>query len=167
MNFYPFCAVFILYEHIMACTNPDDCEEDIHQLERVADVMDHTSKTIRAELKPFTKTIKALNRVSRTMQDSRRSGRPVSPEQQPAGSSVIQQDPNNLNPNMYIPYLDPSAFDMIPDFPFTTDGDPDPLGFVRAMENDFMGRNWNENWWDLGGGMDSGVDSGVGFMPDR
>ncbi len=167
MNFYPFCAVFTLYEYIMACTNPDDCEEDVRQLERVADAMDHTSKTIRAELKPFAKTIRALNRVSRTMQDSRRSARPVSPEQQHAGSSVVQQDPGNLNSNIFMPQLDPSAFEAIPDFPFTTEGDPDPLRFVRAMESDFMGRNWNENWWEQGGGIDTDVGNGMAFMPDR
>lgn len=32
----------------------------------------------------------------------------------------------------------------------TTDGDLDPLGFVWTMENEFIGRNWNEDWWDMG-----------------
>jgi hypothetical protein len=42
------------------------------------------------------------------------------------------------------------AFDMVHDFPMTTDGDLDPLGFVWTMENEFIGRNWNEDWWDMG-----------------
>ncbi|KAJ8115860.1 hypothetical protein OPT61_g2598 [Boeremia exigua] len=157
MNFYPFCSVFTLYEHIMACTNPDDCEEDVCQLERVADVMDHTSKTIRPDLKPFTETIKALNRVSRTIQDSRRSAGSAVLEGQQSSANTLRQDTRTVNSNMFMPYLDPSAFDTIPDFPMTIDGDPDPLGFVRAMENDFIGRKWNEHWWDMGGGMDSGM----------
>ncbi|KAH6615047.1 hypothetical protein C7974DRAFT_57842 [Boeremia exigua] len=150
MNFYPFCAVFTLYEHIMACTNPEECEEDVRQLERVADAMEHTSKTILSDLKPFTKTIKALNRVCRTIQDDRRNKMPSSSGGQLAGSDDTQQQSTNLNFNTAMPDLDLSAFDTIPDFPMTMDGDLDPLGFVRAMENDFIGRNWNENWWDIG-----------------
>ena len=60
-----------------------------------------------------------------------------------------------------IPDLDPSAFDTFPDFPMTMDGDPDPLGFVRAMENDFIGRNWHENWWGMGGSLDNDIN----YMP--
>lgn len=37
------------------------------------------------------------------------------------------------------------------------DGDFEPFGFVRAMENDFMGRNWHEPWWDMNGDMDTGL----------
>ncbi|KAJ4986668.1 fungal specific transcription factor [Stagonosporopsis vannaccii] len=165
LNFYPFCAVFTLYEYVMACTDPNDCEEDVYQLERLGDAMEKSSKT---DLQPFTKTIKALNKVSRTIQDSRRR-RPGSPVGQPGGSSGTQQQSNNVNSNGALPDLDPLAFDTIPDFPMTLDGDPDPLGFVRAMENDFIGRNWNDNWWDMGGGMssdvDNGVDGGMNYMP--
>lgn len=160
--FYPFCAVFTLYEYIIACTNPDECEEDVRQLEHIAEAMEHTSQTIRTDLKPFAKTIKALNKVSRTIQDGRRNKRPLTAEGQPVDMGNTQQQPDSLNP-MAIPDLDPSAFDTFPDFPMTMDGDPDPLGFVRAMENDFIGRNWHENWWDMGGGMDTGMN----YMPGR
>jgi hypothetical protein len=154
--FYPFCAVFTLYEYIIACTNPDECEEDVRQLEHIAEAMEHTSQTIRPDLKPFAKTIKALNKVSRTIQESRRK-RPLIAEGQPGNTSNSQLQPYNLN-IMAITDLDPSAFDTFPDFPMTMDGDPDPLGFVRAMENDFIGRNWHENWWDMGGGLDNGMN---------
>jgi hypothetical protein len=154
--FYPFCAVFTLYEYIIACTNSDECEEDVRQLEHIAEAMEHTSQTIHPDLKPFAKTIKALNKVSRTIQDSRRK-RPFSAEGCPADMSNSQPQPDNLDP-MTMSNLDPSAFDNFPGFPMTMDGDPDPLGFVRAMENDFIGRNWHENWWDMGGGLDNGMN---------
>ena len=157
--FYPFCAVFTLYEYIIACTDPDECEEDVRQLEQIADAMEHTSQTIRLDLKPFAKTIKALKKVSRTIQDSRRK-RPLSADSNPAITSSGQTQPDNVN-IMAISDLDPSAFDTFPDFPMTMDGDPDPLGFVRAMENDFIGRNWHENWWDMGGSLDNGMN----YMP--
>ncbi|KAF3043150.1 hypothetical protein E8E12_004905 [Didymella heteroderae] len=159
--FYPFCAVFTLYEYIIACTNPDECEEDVRQLEQIAEAMEHTSQTIRPDLEPFTKTIKALNKVSRTIQDSRRK-RPLSADGHPANMSSRQTQPDNLN-TLSIPDLDPSAFDTFPDFPMTMDGDPDPLGFVRAMESDFIGRNWHENWWDTSGGLDTGMN----YMPSN
>lgn len=167
INFYPFCAVFTLYEHVMACTNPDDCEEDVHQLERIGDAMEHTSKNFHSDLKPFTKTIQALNRVSRNIQDSRRNGRPGSSEGQSVNPSGARQKPYSLSNSTAAPALDPLAFDMIPDFPTTMDGDPDPLGFVRAMENDFIGRNWNENWWDMGGGVNNGIDNDMTYVPEQ
>lgn len=147
--FYPFCAVFTLYEYIMACTDPDECEEDVRQLEQIGDAMEHTSKTIRSDLTPFAKTIKALNKVSRTIQDGRRNKRPTTADGLPANPDT--QPYTNITNDLSMPELDPSAFDTFPDFPMTLDGDPDPLGFVRAMENDFIGRNWHEDWWDVGG----------------
>lgn len=149
--FYPFCAVFTLYEYIIACTNPDDCEADMRQLEHVGDAMEYTSTNVRTELKPFARTIKALNKVSRTIQDGRRNKRPPTAQGQPSDASSQQQEAATNDANFAFPDLDPSAFDNFPDFPMTMDGDPDPLGFVRAMESDFIGGNWHENWWDMGG----------------
>lgn len=157
--FYPFCAVFTLYEYIIACTDPDKCEEDVRQLEQIADAMEHTSQTIRPDLKPFAKTIKALNKVSRTIQESRRK-RPLSADGQSADMSSGQTQPDTPHA-MAIADIDSAAFATFPDFPVTMDGDPDPLGFVRAMENDFIGRNWHENWWDMGGSLNNGMN----YMP--
>ena len=47
----------------------------------------------------------------------------------------------------------------------TMDGDPDPLGYVRALENDFIGRNWNGEWWDASTGVDADMDTGVAYTP--
>lgn len=147
----------------MACTNPDDCEADVRQLEHIGDAMEHTSEAVRSDLKPFAKIIKALNKVSRTVQDGRRNKRPSTGQGQPDDVSAPQQPVNNDSSTFSIPDLDPSAFDTFPDFPMTMDGDPDPLGFVRAMENDFIGRNWHENWWDMGAGMNSAMP----YLPER
>jgi hypothetical protein len=149
--------VFTLYEYIMACADPDECEDDVRQLEHIGDAMEHTSQTIRSDLKPFAKTIKALNKVSRTIQDGRRNKRPLTAQGQTSGANDTHQQTNNMTSNIAMHELDPSAFDTFPDFPMTMDGDPDPLGFVRAMENDFIGRNWHDNWWYMSGGMDNGM----------
>ncbi|KAJ4352738.1 hypothetical protein N0V95_004010 [Ascochyta clinopodiicola] len=160
--FYPFCAVFTLYEYIVDCTNPDDCEADVRLLEQVGDAMEHTSTTVRTDLKPFAKTIKALNEVSRVIQDCRRNKRAAAAQVLSADPSGTQRQTDSYH-NMIIPTLNPSAFDTFPDFPMTMDGDPDPLGFVRAMENDFICRNWHEDWWDMSGG----ANNGVAYLPDE
>lgn len=147
----------------MACTDPDECEADVRQLEHIGDAMEHASTTVHPDLKPFAKTIKALNKVSRTIQDGRRNKRPLSAEGQPVNSSDTQQQTGNISTNITLSDFDPSAFDVFPDFPTTTDGDPDPLGFVRAMENDFIGRNWHENWWDTG----DSINNSMFYTPSR
>ena len=71
ITFYPFCVVFTLYEYILACPNPEDCESDIVGLENIGLAMTEACVTSK-DLAPFAKTINALNRVSRTLQEERR-----------------------------------------------------------------------------------------------
>ena len=125
--------------------------------------MEYTSANIRADLLPFTKTIQALNKVARTVQDSRTK---MAKAQSARGSGVAPQQPDAFGTAATLmPELDLSAFDTWPDFPMTMDGDPDPLGYVRALENDFIGRNWNGEWWDGSTSVDSGMDTGVVYTP--
>jgi hypothetical protein len=49
-----------------------------------------------------------------------------------------------------MPEFDMSAFAPFPEFPFNFEDGTQPLGFVRALENDFTARNWHEGWWDAG-----------------
>jgi hypothetical protein len=116
------------------------------------------SCTERQDLAPFAKTINALNRVSRTLQDERRKG-PATVE---SGESVVQG--LNMPPTSFdtiqnlmaseLPDIDMSAFSSMPDYATNMDGDFQSLGFFRALENDFVTRNWQTDWWDLGGGVD-------------
>jgi hypothetical protein len=161
--FYPFCAIFTLYEHIIASPDPSSCAADLVQLECVAAAMEYTSATIRADLRPFTKTIQALNKVARTVQDSRMKSAEV---QSVGGLGGAPQLPDALNTTAtVVPELDLSAFDTWPDFPMTMDGDPDPLGYVRALENDLIGRNWNGEWWDGNTSVDTGMETNVVYTP--
>lgn len=54
--------------------------------------------------------------------------------------------------NFLSPILDPA---ISPGFSFPLDFNVNeefrPLGFVRALESDFLGRNWHEEWWDMDG----------------
>ncbi|OAK98916.1 hypothetical protein IQ06DRAFT_25091 [Phaeosphaeriaceae sp. SRC1lsM3a] len=140
ISFYPFCAVFSLYEHILLCTNPEDCKEDIQLLESVGAAMTEASKT-RADLAPFAKTINALNKVSRSFYDERH--RPMMTSGSPASPTAAN-----------MPELDMSAFASFPDLPFNFEDNSQPLGFFRAMENDLTARNWHEGWWDVGPGLE-------------
>ena len=51
-----------------------------------------------------------------------------------------------------LPDFDPSTFALFPDFPMNMDGEFQPQDFVRALESDFIERNWQNPQWDLGGG---------------
>jgi hypothetical protein len=145
ISFYPFCAVFSLYEYILACSDPDDCEEDVQVLERIGSAMAEISAE-RADFIPFEKTIDALNKVSRSIQDERRK---------------LQMSESITGENAAMPEFDASAFASFPDFPFNFDDRAQPHGFVRALETDFMARNWSEGWWDVGAGLDVPMMAGV------
>jgi hypothetical protein len=53
-----------------------------------------------------------------------------------------------------LPDIDMSALSSMPDYTANMEGDFQSLGFFRALENDFVMRNWQPDWWDLGGGAD-------------
>lgn len=143
ISFYPFCAAFSLYENILLCANPDDCEQDILLLEGIGTAMSQASAS-QSALTPFARTINALNKVSRTFHEDRRRARD-------ADASVGQTAYN-------MPELDMSAFASLPDLPFNFEDNTQPLGFFRALENDLTTRNWQEGWWDVGAGLDPMMD---------
>ncbi|EAT85836.2 hypothetical protein SNOG_07185 [Parastagonospora nodorum SN15] len=71
ISFYPFCAVFALYENILACADPSDCEQDVQLLEAIGETMNEASAK-RTDFSPFAATINALNQVTRSFQNERR-----------------------------------------------------------------------------------------------
>ncbi|KAL6155517.1 hypothetical protein ACJQWK_05167 [Exserohilum turcicum] len=172
ITMYPFCVVFTLYEHILACGNPDDCESDIQTLESIGVAMNEACAQ-RRDLVPFAKTVDALNRVSRTLQEERRKvtvpnlmGEPgyntnPSVELAPTSFDTIQ----NLVATE-LPDFDMSAFSM-PEYPPDTDFDFQSLGLFRALENDFVARNWQTDWWDLGGGVSDGLGQTPGSATNQ
>ncbi|KAF2856144.1 hypothetical protein T440DRAFT_99182 [Plenodomus tracheiphilus IPT5] len=169
ITFYPFTAAFSLYEHILACTEPDDCEDDIKVLEAVGAAMSEACRR-RSNLVPFSRTINALNKVSRTLQDERRKDRSTDDQgrshRSPSVSMTLPLTTFDTFQNLMaseLPDFDASAFSSVPDLNMNLDGDFHPHGFVRALENDFIGRNWRGDWWDLGGSAGSGLD----MMPEN
>ncbi|KAL1791849.1 hypothetical protein ACET3X_009600 [Alternaria dauci] len=157
ITLYPFCVVFTLYEHILACNKPEDCESDIQILENIGAAMAQSS-TQRRDLVPFERTINALNRVSRTLQEERRKESTFTETREHFAQEM------NLPPTSFdtiqnlmaseLPDIDMSTFLSMPDYTTNLDGDFQSLGFFRAIENDFVARNWQTDWWDLGGGAD-------------
>jgi hypothetical protein len=146
ISFYPFCAVFSLYEHILSCTDPEECEPDFQLLESIGAAMSETS-AVRADLSPFARTINALNKVSASFQDARRKAKNA--------DTAVGLTADTM------PEFDMSAFASFPDLPFNFDNGTQPLGFFRALESDLTGRNWHEGWWDVGTGLnDPMMDEG-------
>lgn len=94
------------------------------------------ASALRADFVPFARTINALNKVSRTIQDERRK----------AGH---RDDATGVTAHT-MPEFDFSAFASFSEFPSHFEDSNQPLGFIRALENDLTSRNWNEGWWDIG-----------------
>jgi hypothetical protein len=131
--------VFSLYEYVLACTNPEDCEQDVQLLENIGATMARAS-ALRTDFMPFARAINALNKVSRGIQDERRKA--VNPVAATGDST------NGL------PEFDISAFASFPDFLFNFEETAQPFGFVRALENDVIARNWSGGWWDVGNDLE-------------
>jgi hypothetical protein len=108
----------------------------------------------------FAKTVNALNKASRTIQDIRREQvNSVSDDGQQRMSSLKGANPT-FNPFTIgtfqdlasaIPSFDTSVFSNGGEL--AIDGAGGSYGFMRALEHDFVGRNWNEAWWDMEGAL--------------
>ncbi|KAL4902001.1 hypothetical protein BDW74DRAFT_181158 [Aspergillus multicolor] len=66
ITFYPFCAFFTLYYHILSSGDPKEREEDISSLEKVIKLMTQAS-SIRPDFVPIASAMGALNDVSRAV----------------------------------------------------------------------------------------------------
>lgn len=144
-------------------------------LESIGIAMNEAS-TQRRNLVPFVKTVDALNRVSRTLQEERRK------EMVPTATSnaeytttpVLNYQPTSFDTvqNLVateLPDFDMSAFNM-PGYSANAEGDFQSLGLFRALENEFVARNWQSNWWDLNGGADESMNQTTaryGWVPSH
>ncbi|KAL4875120.1 hypothetical protein BJY04DRAFT_224316 [Aspergillus karnatakaensis] len=177
--FYPFCAFFTLYYHILSSTTPCEYEGDICELEQVAKIITHVSR-VRPDFVPIAEALGALNDVSRAVH----SGREVTLSQPPAvaeqsqfdvPAATVQPFPpveclQNLSSDLPLQSTDPNGMFGVPfqlQNQFTFDWDPSsadqqsvtrpdtaqtisqPLDFVRAIENELIWRNWHESWWNV------------------
>ncbi|KAL4745758.1 hypothetical protein BDW72DRAFT_198349 [Aspergillus terricola var. indicus] len=66
ITFYPFCAFFTLYYHILSSTDPSEREEDIRSLEKVVTLMTKAA-SVRPDFVPIASAMSALNDVSRAV----------------------------------------------------------------------------------------------------
>lgn len=182
ISFYPFCAVFSLYEHVVATTNPDDCEDDLRALENIGSIMQQACSA-HVDMIPLSNTVNALNKVVRSLQDSRRNksspqglGDPMQiatvvnaslsvpgtqqSQQPPQGLDLPLSTADSLQSMLATPGFDLSgtSFPFLQDFPTNpAGGDVQPVEFIRALENDFIGRNWHETWWDMDGDINANL----------
>lgn len=185
ISFYPFCAVFTLYEYILACTDPAECEQDIRSLEAIGSIMKRACE-VRSDFNPLSNIITALNKVSRSLQESRQCHTQAlaACSTETARSSNQQQAHNNVQsagglvpvpptsdtahqvtgagtaPEAPAAFTGPlvSDFASLQDFSMNANGEMLPLDFIRTLENDFIGRNWHEGYWDMGTAMDVNMD---------
>jgi hypothetical protein len=70
ITFYPFCAFFTLYYHILSSTDPSEREEDICSLEKVVTLMTQAA-SVRPDFVPIASAMSALNDVSRAVHSGR------------------------------------------------------------------------------------------------
>ena len=121
-------------------------------LEEIGIMMSQVS-TMRPPFVTLERTINALNKVARAVQNERRQRQATTT---PSADSTRVQPPTFDNFQDFassIPNFDASTFESFGDFatePWVSGGGFHPMGFVRAVETDFVGRDWNEHWWDPG-----------------
>lgn len=116
------------------------------------------ASSARPQFATLERTINALNKVARAIQDERRqrnASRTTSVTPTDADAATFG---TFLDFASSIPNLDASALESFGDFSATEMGPGGsgvfhPMGFVRAVETDFVGRNWNEHWWDMNNEM--------------
>jgi hypothetical protein len=89
--FYPFCAFFTLYYHILSSTDPSEYEEDICALEQVVKIMSQLS-CVRTDFVPIAEAMGALNDVSRAVHSGKDPFQGVTLCQPSASSEQRQQD---------------------------------------------------------------------------
>ena len=116
------------------------------------------ASTLHKDLTPFANVVKALNRVCKVILDRRRDEpqAPEGPDGHGSPSATFALPPQQSN--FSFSTMDIDAFQSLAglDFPdFGINEDLQPLDVVRALESDFIGRNWHETWWDMGEGMNS------------
>lgn len=175
ITFFPFCAIFTLYEHILSCVDPEACEEDLQTLESIGAVMIEAAALCR-DFALISKIVNALNKASRAVLEKNKE-RASHIARTDSTQSILRQrghqslhDPDldnfaSLATDTSQSFLDSmqqdldiSSLSFISDFP-RVNSDFQPQQFIRAVENDFTGRDWHESWWDMGGSVDTELQS--------
>ncbi|KAL2815262.1 hypothetical protein BDW59DRAFT_176193 [Aspergillus cavernicola] len=82
VTFYPFCAFFTLYNHIISSTDPSEYEDDICALEKVVNIMTQLA-SVRSDFVPIADALGALNDVSRAVHSGRDPAITLQPNTQP------------------------------------------------------------------------------------
>ncbi|KAL2807940.1 hypothetical protein BJX63DRAFT_55798 [Aspergillus granulosus] len=70
LTFYPFCAFFTLYYHILSATNPSEYEDDIRLLEAAVSTLKEKAR-VRPDFVPLVDALGALNDISRAVHCTR------------------------------------------------------------------------------------------------
>lgn len=106
ISFYPFCAFFTLYYHILSSTDLAECESDICSLEALVEIMADIA-SVRPDFAPIANALGALNDVSRAVHSGRAPAQgltvvfqgPQPPASQDPGSSdTREQDDAQVSP---------------------------------------------------------------------
>ncbi|KAL6230686.1 hypothetical protein BDW75DRAFT_60033 [Aspergillus navahoensis] len=108
ITFYPFCAFFTLYYHILSSTDPSEREEDICSLEKVVRLMAQAA-SVRPDFVPIANAMGALNDVSRAVHSGREppSGLTVVGAVPP--QSHMESNPSPTHPVTHLPASNTAA----------------------------------------------------------
>ncbi|KAL4790560.1 hypothetical protein BDV19DRAFT_382219 [Aspergillus venezuelensis] len=127
VTFYPFCAFFTLYYHIISSDDASECEKDMCTLEKVVSIMSEIA-SIRPNFVPIANAMRALNDVSRAVhshQESLPNLTVVGPASRPhANSNPVSSTDSQIPSQM--PAFNPfeSLQNLPADFPPQTPDDP-------------------------------------------
>lgn len=136
-------------------------------LEKIGVILEHAIQ-VQNEFIPIYNAVSALNRISKIIQENRSAPKPsttrtlhaqtnatMPQHQQPHQQTFPVSDPPQGYPQELsltigtdVPqfnFLDPSA-----DLPVSFGSEIQPMGYTRAIEDQFVARNWHENWWNFG-----------------
>ncbi|KAF2008614.1 hypothetical protein BU24DRAFT_429207 [Aaosphaeria arxii CBS 175.79] len=147
ISFYPFCAVFALYEHVFTSAGSKECEADIQALERIGAVMERASN-VHTDFVSLSRIFNSLNRISKiTLDDQRRNAGATSenyPAAAPGAQSQISRDP--ISDMETGTTTDPQSAQQEPIMP--------PLQGVGALQPRMQGSYLSHFPGDGSGGLD-------------
>lgn len=138
-------------------------------LKKLAGILERAS-LIQEEFTPILNAVNALNHISRITQENRITLKMGSesaetslssytnPSMEFPSTSLNHHTDSNIMTgvgtpqiNFHISTQEFSEFEypLPQDFLANTGETFEPIGYMRAVENEFIGRNWHENWWDI------------------
>lgn len=132
---------------MLCCQDADDCESDLVTLTQLVSQLEETCR-LQPEFTPLWNALQALNKVSETIQQTRREAKAKKEADMLGVGNALdplpyQREQYPTQPNELSSLAMPWPNDLLD----TINDEFQPYGLVRAMEDQISARNWHEDWW--------------------